>query len=311
MNRPRSSFSEQVRRGLREPHLVVRQLNEWFYEFHDSYVDVRDTLEFFEEDWDNLLLLDACRYDTFEELSDLPGRLEPQYVRSSSTIEFLKRYLDQRDLSDTVYVTANPQHHRKSERGFIATQFCEVIDVWQEDGWDESVRTVRPETVAAAAERALDRYPNKRLVVHFLQPHYPYLGPTGQEHFDNDSLDFFNRVLRGEIDVDDETLRQAYRENLEVTLPSVERLLDSLGGKTVVSADHGEMFGERAFPLPMREYGHPTGIYTDELTRVPWLVHDTGPRREITASSPTTATDDAEDVASDVVQERLRDLGYA
>lgn len=310
MERPRSPLTEQIRRGIREPHLVVRRVNEWYYDLRTQYGRDRERVDFFEEDWDNLLLLDACRYDSFAAVHDLPGRLEHRYAKSSSTIEFLKKYLDGRDLTDTVYVTANPQHYRKTDRGFISAQFHEVVEVWQEDGWDEEVRTVRPETVADATERAAARYPDKRLVVHFLQPHYPYLGPTGQKHFDNDSLDFFNRVLNGEIDVDDDVLRRAYRENLETVLPSVERLLRSLGGKTVVSADHGEMFGERAFPLPMREYGHPSGIHTEELTKIPWLVFENGPRREIVAGE-LDETESAEDVETDVVEERLRDLGYA
>ena len=310
MERPRSPLTKQIRRGIREPHLVVRRVNEWYYDLRTQYGSDRERVDFFEEDWDNLLLLDACRYDSFAAVHDLPGRLEYRYAKSSSTIEFLKKYLDGRDLTDTVYVTANPQHYRKTDRGFISAQFHEVVEVWQEDGWDEEVRTVRPETVADATERAAAQYPDKRLVVHFLQPHYPYLGPTGQKHFDNDSLDFFNRVLNGEIDVDDDVLRRAYRENLETVLPSVERLLRSLGGKTVVSADHGEMFGERAFPLPMREYGHPSGIHTEELTKIPWLIFENGPRREIVAGE-TGETDSAEDVETDVVEERLRDLGYA
>ncbi|WP_136718384.1 hypothetical protein [Halorientalis salina] len=311
MDRPRSPLTEQIRRGLREPHLVLRQVNEWFYDLHSEYADDRDRLEFFEEDWDNLLLLDACRYDTFASVHDLPGQLDARHTDSSSTIEFLKRYVDEQDLTDTVYVTANPQHYRKQERDYISADFHDVIEVWQEDGWDDAFRTVRPETVADAAERAADRYPDKRLLVHFLQPHYPYIGPTGQDAFDNDSLDFFNKVLNGEIEVEDRTLRKAYQENLEAALPSISRLLGSLSGRTVVSADHGEMFGERAFPIPVREYGHPTGIHTPELTEVPWLVSDNGPRRSITAGDSESDADDRDDVASEVVEERLRDLGYA
>lgn len=308
MNRPRSSLPHRIRRGLDEPHLVVRQVNEWFFEVNRRFLDDRDRLDFFEEDWDNLLLLDACRYDTFEDVASLPGSVEPRYVESSSTIEFLNRYLDGRDLTDTVYVTANPQLYRKSDRGYVSVEFHDVVQVWQEEGWDDDYSTVRPETVADAAERAAERYPDKRIVVHFLQPHYPYLGPTGREHFDNDSLDFFNRVLNGDVDVDDEILRRAYRENLEAVVPSVERLLEALRGKTVVSADHGEMFGERAFPLPMQEYGHPSGIHTEELTKVPWHVHEDGTRKDVVAGESTAAG--TGDVAEEVVEERLQDLGY-
>jgi len=66
------------------------------------------------------------------------------------------------------------------------------------------------------------------------------------------------------------------------------------------------MVDERARPLPVREWGHPHGLYTDQLVRVPWLVVD-GDRRNIVAEPPVeteTATDDA------VVADRLEQLGY-
>jgi len=31
------------------------------------------------------------------------------------------------------------------------------------------------------------------------------------------------------------------------------------------------MFGERASPIPIQEWGHPEGIWTDKLVKVPWL----------------------------------------
>jgi len=80
-----------------------------------------------------------------------------------------------------------------------------------------------------------------------------------------------------------------------------------LGGKTIVTADHGNMVGERAFPIPFREWGHPRGVYTPELVDVPWLVYERGPpddQRGDSRRSRRIADDD-------VVVERLRDLGYA
>lgn len=43
-------------------------------------------------------------------------------------------------------------------------------------------------------------------------------------------------------------------------------------GTTVVTSDHGNHLGEFATPFPIRLYGHPEGIRTPELIRVPWLV---------------------------------------
>jgi hypothetical protein len=119
-------------------------------------------------------------------------------------------------------------------------------------------------------------------------------------------LSFWNRVLTGEVDHDDRELYAAYVENLVRVLEYVEGLLDVLEGKTVLTADHGQMIGERSTPIPMKEYGHPPGIYTPELVEVPWLVIDSGRRREITAGDISVRST----VAQAVVDQRLRDLGY-
>ncbi|CQR52106.1 MULTISPECIES: hypothetical protein [Haloferax] len=83
--------------------------------------------------------------------------------------------------------------------------------------------------------------------------------------------------------------------------------MTTLLGRTVVTSDHGNMIGDRAAPVPIREWGHPPGIYTKELVTIPWLVHDNGERREI-VSGESVATDAA--VSSDVVTKRLENLGY-
>jgi hypothetical protein len=248
----------------------------------------------------------------FGRISNLPGRLESRISRGSSTPEFLVANFDGRDLLDTVYVTANPQLYRNRYR--IDTELHAVIDVWDDEGWDDQYGTVLPETVVDAAIDAVEEYPNKRHVVHFMQPHYPFL--TDETEFDKGHLEdedtdegnVWTKLMEGMIDVDTETIWSIYDGNLRRVLPSVERLLDELPGKTVVTADHGNMLGERARPIPIREWGHPRGIYTSELVTVPWLVVDGETRRDIVAEQGVEGEDGAEE---DVVKERLRQLGYA
>lgn len=201
-------------------------------------------------------MLDACRFDTFEARHDHLGELESRRNVSSSTIEFLHRQFDGADLSDTVCVTLNPQMYRRQEN--LDLNVHEVINVRQDEGWDEPFKTVRPETVVESALTAAERYPHKRLLVHFIQPHVPLIGPTGKAHFEGDSLKFWMRINNDEIDVDDETVWQAYEGNFDLPLPHVEALMMELRGKTVVSADHGQMIAERALD-PV------TGVWSSEL----------------------------------------------
>jgi len=299
---------EGIRKGLSDPRKILQEVNRLFYRRLRTWPYNERGLDSVGADWDSLLILDACRYDLFAETADLPGETTAVESRGSATREFLLGNFDGRRLLDTVYVTASPMLHRHRDR--IDVRFHEVINVWRDEGWNDRYRTVLPETVAEAALEAAERFPNKRLLVHFLQPHYPFIGPTGREQFDLDRLDFrWEAVREDEYGIPDEVVRRAYAENLQEVLPSVERLLVSLGGRTVVTADHGQAFGERSFPIPVREYGHPPGIYTDELVEVPWHVFENGPHREVVAEEPETAGGRAgrEDVAA---RERLEELGY-
>lgn len=293
---------------------LPRRLNRAYYSKFGKHNFNPNGVDIFDEDWDNLVILDACRYDTFSELSNLPGTLEKQESKASTTNEFMQANVGQRDLRDTVYVTAQPSIHVTDG---VDPDFHAVIDLWQ-DSWDEELRTVHPETVTEAAIEANKQYPNKRMLVHYLQPHYPFIGETGREHFDyvgyDDPLDsdesdekFWDTVGTQINDVPEEIVKQAYRENLEETLPHVEEFMMAVQGKTVVTADHGEMLNDWARPIPYPLYGHPAGMYTPELVEVPWHVFTTGDRREIEYD---TAEKDRE-VDEKRVEERLRDLGYA
>jgi hypothetical protein len=191
-------------------------------------------------------------------------------------------------------------------------QIHELRHGWQVYGWDEEYRTVLPETTTEHALQAAADHPDKRLIVHYIQPHYPFLTDDGGPFRDDeiflkpDKVGGWERVMTGDLDVSRSEVWDAYVETLRRTLPEVERLIDGIDGKTVVTSDHGNMVGERARPFPIREWGHPRGIYTEELVKVPWLVID-GERREILAEDPIAADDD---VTDELVQERLRNLGY-
>ena len=190
----------------------------------------------------------------------------------------------------------------------INVSFHKQIDVWQ-DHWHDEHRTVMPEVVTEAAIDAAERYPDKRLIVHYLQPHAPYVGPTGIERLPTEYLNFWEAFRDGKFDVSLETAKQAYRENLELVLPHVSELLSEFEGRTVVTADHGELLGERDSPIPIRRFGHPSHTDLPALVEVPWFVSESGARRDIVAAPPEAGEEDA-DLDSEVVKNRLRDLGY-
>ena len=300
----------RLRRGLKSPNLFLREANRLYHTRGYSRPYNTDGVDIFAEDWDHLIILDACRYDMFAEQADLPGRLESRISRGSSTVEFLTANFAGRDLRDTVYVTGNPQLYRHREE--MNPELHAIIDVWQEDGWDEEKKTVLPETMAERTLEAAERFPDKQIVSHFIQPHYPFI--YDQEVF-NDSQVFllpdepgsWHQVMTGRVSVSKESVWRAYRTTLDRALPEVERLLLNLNGRKVVTADHGNMVGERSQPLPVVEWGHPRATYTPELVRIPWYIESDEERRRI-ESEP--APKPSNEIEADALEERLANLGY-
>jgi len=301
----------QLRKGFSHPSLAARECNRIFFDkfyqerIHQNGIDVLDA------DWDNLIILDACRFDLFSEVNYLDGTLQRVRSKGTNTVEFLEANLTDADATDCVYVTGNPQLYRHYER--INPGFHHVENVWESKGWDEELGTVLPKQMRQQAANTADQFPKKRLIVHYVQPHYPFI--TLDTKFDKvrlydpeKNISIWQSVIKGDVNIDMDKLWRGYRKNLELALESVNALLNQLRGKTVITSDHGNAFGERAYPLPIREYGHPRGIYTKELLEIPWFVcDDTDSRKEIDdEGTPYRPSNDE----LGTVQERLNSLGY-
>lgn len=308
---------DQIRKAVRHPNLICREINRLAYtggysrECNDSGINIISA------DWDNNIILDACRFDIFKEMVQEEkgwpqGKLRKEHSRGSATREFLHANFNNKELHDTVYVTANPQLYRMEHNTTSSFSFHAVKNIWK-DNWDEEYQTVLPETTTDIAIDTERSFPNKRLVVHYIQPHYPFI--TDETEFDkghletenSDSPSFWQQLMKGKLEIDKEQLWKLYKENLERAIPEVIRLIDNLNGKTVVTSDHGNMFGERASPLPIKEWGHPKHIHTPELVEIPWFICDSDGRKGISEENPI----DHEDIQRSKVNERLRNLGYA
>lgn len=136
------------------------------------------TVHIMKEQWDFLIVLDACRYDYFEHTWKRyfhDGNISKKISVGSATFEWRNNsFTDFHD--DTVYISANPYINSLTEvHGFTANHhFHKVYDVW-ESGWNKEIGTVLPETVTHAAIDIIPTHRNKRFIIHYLQPHAPYL----------------------------------------------------------------------------------------------------------------------------------------
>lgn len=307
--------ARRLKRAIENPRLFVRGFNRAYHRQCGFRTENPDGVAVFDRDWDTLVVLDACRYDMFADVNQLDGDCSSVVSKGSATTEWLQANVDGRDLTDTVYVTANPQLERN--KGDWDVRFHDVINCWLDDGWDDEKGTVLAETMTERGIQAFERFPEKRVVVHYMQPHYPFV--TSETAVDKRHLqtiqdgddratgeNIWNLKFFEDLDISEQELWAMYTENLEYALEHVEVLLNAIHGKTVVTSDHGNFVGDRATPIPIREWGHPRGIYAEPLVRVPWLEVSKGDRKSITRGG---ITDDDSDTA-DVVADRLRHLGY-
>jgi hypothetical protein len=130
------------------------------------------------ESWDYLILLDACRYDYFEQLYHkyFMGNLSKKLSVGSSTRQWRDKSFTE-FYPDVIYISSNPYiNYQVRTKGFWAKEhFSKVYDLWQSE-WDSKKGTVLPEAVTKRAIEIINANRNKRAIIHYSQPHEPYLG---------------------------------------------------------------------------------------------------------------------------------------
>ncbi len=303
---------ENISKVLKKPGYVGWELQRILFDlrYGNNAVDVM------KRDWDNLILLDACRYDTFVDQNTIPGELTSIISHGGQSWEFMQGNFVGEQFHDTVYVTANPHTGKLDDDVFHAVEPLHL------KRWSDRYQTVLPSDVNEAALEIHKQYPNKRLIIHFMQPYRPYLGTTAEELQKEHNISGYNRHLahsdtspdtptystlikQGEISI--KKTRRAYRETLDIVLDYVETLVEQLSGKTVISSDHGEILGENIIPFTTPKYGHSHQyIRNKTLYQVPWLVIPTNERRQLVEDDPLGF----ERGSSEIVEDRLQSLGY-
>lgn len=302
-----------IQTAFETPVLALRELNSIYHSRLGVKEGNPNGVNFFNKDWDNLVILDACRHDSFQNCVsgiNIDGQLNHKTTLGTNTAEFLRANLHNRDFSDTIYLTASSMLYRESVvNSTIVPNFHDIIDIWRAESTD-GTDSIPPGLLTDRAIETHKSNPSKRLVIHYIQPHTPFIGTFGQSHFESGKHAIWNEKLSGECVIPDETIWTAYHENLQIVLGEVSKLIDSLPGKTIITSDHGQAIGDRAFPLPYREYGHPAGIYIKPLTKVPWFVSRTGDRRNVSKGDSQPGYPRQSQKKNKDMIDQLKALGY-
>lgn len=267
-------------------------------------------------DWNVLIILDACRYDFFEELYEeyLRGDLSKVRSSGSETREWLENTFFKEEKMDVTYYSANP-YVSSLESSFSGSGCFENIEDLYLDEWDEEKKTVRP--------KVFNRVYNgeKPAILHYVQPHEPYFSIEGhsgivwdaeiggregislklkklivprlRKIFGEVRFRGLIKLLFGERPINrlEDTANQkgilelieAYRENLRAALDSVQEIVKQAdrSSRIIVTSDHGELLGEIGC------FGHPSGLKVDVLRNVPWFVVDNEETKKMSEEEAT------------------------
>lgn len=216
-----------------------------------------------EFDWDNLLIIDAARHDLYEEVN---GSTRMRRTVGSSSEDFIKKTFSKGNWENTVVITANPHYHAPLFKQATGKNIDKVFkDVYagfiRDDAWNEELGTVKPEKMVDLFREAVNEHgQDTNYIVHFMQPHTPFINSEVTQDSERD-MNVWDRLEEGEFS--DQEVWTAFKENLELVMDYVKEAKTVSFGKTVVTADHGNAFGEN------NEYGHPSGSSNPVLRQVP------------------------------------------
>ncbi|MBA7636556.1 hypothetical protein ES703_44176 [subsurface metagenome] len=232
------------------------------------------------------------------------GKFEKRLSKGSNTGEWLVRtfpnnynyiYISANPLINSYGVPLNKCHADYKNYSWNAIEhFSKIIDVW-DFGWNKEFHIIHPIEVNKAY---LSNKDNNRTIIHYMQPHIPYLS---YEIYDckqiiyiirNRIKNIINPVLvrktsnyenkltymfylfltlflsftkRIRMKISRKKSLYYYEDNLRIVLKSISNLIDDLDGKTVITSDHGEAFGEQGI------WEHPLETHIPVLIEVPWL----------------------------------------
>jgi hypothetical protein len=211
-----------------------------------------------EKEWDNLIVLDACRYDMYQNIF---GKCEKRVSLGSHSAEFLEKNFGEGDHKDIVYVNTNVHFTDKKMEDHIGRVgiFHTKFDAYHRDEEGNLTKSSIIKTPVEKAQTADKLFPEKKKIIHFMQPHRPFIGNELEE-----KGDVYKMAELGMIDR--ENVIEAYKQNIEILREEIKKLDQELEGKTVITGDHGELLGENGI------YDHFQGSDAKVLREVPWDV---------------------------------------
>lgn len=291
-----------LKKGIRNPKQAVdATVFELFYRLPLTYLNTKISIgeNIFQRDWDLCILLDTCRVDGMNVIKNeyqfinnvgstlSVGARSPEWIAKT----FSKLYTN--EIENTAYLSANAfskqilvdQHPKKAELSESTPAYkllsriptvdaeklgrfeylYEYEPVGEEGPIGHKEGGTPPRYVTDRGIAVGRKHDYNRVILHYLQPHPPYIANAINEERDLRKYETDWWSYLGETG-DREAIWNAYLDELRFVLDDVQLLLKNFDAeKVVISADHGESFGE------YWEFGHKTGSLNPNVRKVPWV----------------------------------------
>jgi len=267
-----------------------------------------------DEEWDILVIFDSCRYDIFRDTYKeyFPNakltKATNKYI--TSTEDWLLNTFSNKDCSNIVYMC--PIY---SLREWIKNWpgehkfFHHVIEVWRTH-WNREMETVLPDDMMKLSINTIKEYDDKRIVIHFMQPHHPYMywgghktktddlkpylgdkKPVKKISYKRKFADFIEGIcphlfwrFTGRLNMLPEWnlgyiwykhgrdgVVKGYTEDLKYILGCAKKIHNQFPNKKmVISADHGEELGDGKIHKIYRMNYKLQRPKTKQVLEVPW-----------------------------------------
>ena len=244
-------------------------------------------------DWRYLIVIDACRYDTFGDIveeRELQGELLKCHTGSHKTSWWYRRYWSREDC-DVHLISSNPVPF-SSAGGWNAYQRFKT-STWadpESKRLSPEVREIVEGSLAAGVNLFDPLIPltvfeevkrhGERYLIHLMPPHLPFLGEKGVALLNRlgveigRTADIYAAVQEYARGDNWDEVRECYKENIEFALGRIgefSHLLDD--GGVVITADHGELTGEKRDGLGIYRHARHNKIpeLFDVMQTVPWF----------------------------------------
>lgn len=271
--------------------------------YNRHYIVNGKKIDILKEDWDFLVLLDACRFDYFNEVYRNhfnEGNLKKAISPSTWTMEWLNKIFEDKYYEDIIYVSPHPFINSQKEITFKDSfsdkrtfdgkkHFFKVIDVWRGKTINVLDKIVHPITVNKAFHKTYLKYPDKRYIIHYIQPHRPYITIDDKVKIDYTFFERFLTMFLSPVQIwelkkflnrqSSSTLEDCYRKKgrqgiievykneIGLVLETLKMLVDSISGNWLITADHGERIAN-FWRFNSFEHG---GRRDREVIEVPWF----------------------------------------